>query len=47
MLEAGIALSLFIFIMWWTLGPVKRREEREEALLRDADEIASPQDGER
>ncbi len=31
LLEAGVALSLFMFIMWWTLGPVKRREDREQA----------------
>jgi hypothetical protein len=33
LLEAGIALSLFIFIMWWTLGPVKRREDLQQADL--------------
>jgi flagellar basal body-associated protein FliL len=26
-LEAAIALALFLFILWWTLAPVKRRED--------------------
>ena len=29
--EAGIALGLFLFILWWTMGPVYRRENEEHA----------------
>jgi hypothetical protein len=25
-LEAGLALSLLLLIVWWTLGPVRKRE---------------------
>jgi hypothetical protein len=42
LLEAGIALSLFIFIMWWTLGPVSRRENRERMELDKGDLPALP-----
>ncbi len=44
LLEAGIALSLFIFIMWWTLGPVSRRENRERMELGKADPPALPEE---
>jgi len=45
--EALAALSLLLFIVWWTLGPTQRRER--EALQREIDAKASaakpPSDG--
>jgi len=29
--EAALALALLIFIVWWTMAPVKRREDAEQA----------------
>ena len=26
-LEAAIALALLLFIVWWTMAPVKKRED--------------------
>ena len=34
-LEAGVALGLFILSLWWIIAPVKRREERQEIELND------------
>lgn len=37
--EAMGALGLFLFIVWWTLGPTQRRErDAVERLARDAAE---------
>lgn len=33
-LEAGVALGLVVLILWWTMAPVKRREDRHEAALK-------------
>ena len=30
-LEAGIALGLVVLILWWTMAPVRRREDQHEA----------------
>ncbi len=30
-LEAALALGLIVFIMWWTLAPVKKREDASAA----------------
>jgi hypothetical protein len=38
-LEAMIALSLLLFIVWWTLGPTHKRER--EMLRRLAEERAA------
>jgi hypothetical protein len=27
-LEAGVALGLLVFIMWWTLGSTRKREKK-------------------
>jgi hypothetical protein len=45
LLEAALALSLFVFIMWWTLGPVKRREDLEQAETVDADTRNASREG--
>jgi hypothetical protein len=45
LLEAALALSLFVFIMWWTLGPVKRREDLEQAETVDADTRSASREG--
>jgi hypothetical protein len=29
-LEAGIAVSLLVFIMWWTLGSTRKKEKDEQ-----------------
>jgi hypothetical protein len=31
LVEAGIALGLFLFILWWTMGPVHKRETEASA----------------
>ena len=49
--EAMGALGLFLFIVWWTLGPTQRRERetlrqlaRDEAALRAARSIEAAPD---
>jgi hypothetical protein len=42
LIEAAIALGLFLFIMWWTLGPVHRREARELERLRSESARSAP-----
>ncbi len=37
LLEAGIALGLFLFILWWTIAPVKRREDELHQDLSDGE----------
>lgn len=44
-LEAALALALLIFIVWWTMAPVKRRENAEQA--RQGRERAQKVDGTR
>lgn len=46
MLEAALALALLIFIVWWTMGPVKKREDRDRAAraANDAGESGAPKD---
>lgn len=36
LLEAGIALALLVFIVWWTMAPVKRREGPESGAAGEA-----------
>jgi hypothetical protein len=46
--EALGALCLFLFIVWWTLGPTQRREREalRELAGAEADAKPSPDDGE-
>jgi hypothetical protein len=44
--EALGALSLFLFIVWWTLGPTQRRERENLRQLASAEADAKPSDGE-
>jgi len=40
LLEAGLALALLIFIVWWTMAPVRKREQpaRPDVIKRGKDD---------
>jgi hypothetical protein len=42
--EAMGALTLFLFIVWWTLGPTQRREREAMRELASAEADAKPSD---
>jgi hypothetical protein len=44
--EALGALSLFLFIVWWTLGPTHRQEREALRQLTRAEADAKPSDAE-
>ena len=42
LLEAGVALSLFILVIWWTAKPRKKDDESD---VHEAEDVADGDDG--